>query len=177
MTGPGGFVGEVAHRLDHNLVRENLLLEFVERLATQGIIGLARRLRILPKPREQIILAPRNSDRKIAIVRADHDGNLRLMTRRERSFRRFCEKASVDDRHRHARRRLVEGEGNEDTIVPPSTLHFEIERRLSTQSYVDAAPAPVIQERHEERTCRGLNSIDLREGGAPTDAIRVLDEN
>jgi len=67
--------------------------------------------------------------------------------------------------------------GDDNTIAPPSSLHFEIERRSSTQSHVDAVSAPVIQERHEERTCKDLDSVDLRKGDAPTDPIRVLDEN
>ena len=67
--------------------------------------------------------------------------------------------------------------GKEGTILVSSSLHFEIERRLSTKSHVDTVPAPVIQERHEERTFRDLNSVYFREPDAPTDPIRVLDEN
>src|SRR5208283_5707814 len=67
--------------------------------------------------------------------------------------------------------------GKEGTIRAPSILHFAIERRLSTKPQVELVPTPVVHERHDERTFPELDSVDLREGDASTDAIRVLDEN
>ncbi len=62
-------------------------------------------------------------------------------------------------------------------IPGPSILQFSIERRLSTKSNVDLAPTPVIQERHEQRTFRDLESIYAGEDDATTNPARVLDGN
>ena len=70
--------------------------------------------------------------------------------------------AHGEGRHNPRRHRLSISKSNDD-CQPSRTLTL--------------VTAPVIQERHEERTCRDLNSVDFREGDAPTDPIRVLDED
>src|SRR5271165_634775 len=68
--------------------------------------------------------------------------------------------------------------GQEDA---PSRRHRSSSPRSSsgrsTKSYVDLVAAPVIQERHEQRTFRDLDSVYAREDDASTDPARVLDGN
>jgi hypothetical protein len=77
------FIGAVSRRFDQPPIGESLLLEFVERLVSAGIVQLAGRIGRAAELGEQFVLISRQSDRKIAVVRADDHGHHCPPPRRE----------------------------------------------------------------------------------------------